>query len=122
MAKNDVAQAADGMCYIDGEHSYAHLWTLRRICPNKRQPRVSIMTWLQSLQNSLSLTLPSLCIGACCCLQVGKAEVPRSRFDSIGWAMLTVFQLLTTENWNNVLYSGRLWYFGQYIVCISWLA
>jgi len=24
----------------------------------------------------------------------------------VGWAMLTVLQLLTGENWNNVLYTG----------------
>jgi hypothetical protein len=28
---------------------------------------------------------------------------PRSHFDSIGWAFLTVFQVLTQENWNNVM-------------------
>ncbi|KAF6257951.1 Ion transport protein-domain-containing protein [Scenedesmus sp. NREL 46B-D3] len=38
--------------------------------------------------------------------QVGKASVPDSRFDNIGWALLTTFQLVTTENWNNVMYSG----------------
>lgn len=37
---------------------------------------------------------------------VGKADVPRSTFDSIFWAMLTIFQLLTGENWNNVMYDA----------------
>lgn len=31
--------------------------------------------------------------------QVGKAVVPDSRFDNIGWALITVFQIVTTENW-----------------------
>jgi len=31
--------------------------------------------------------------------QVGKAVVPESRFDNVGWAVLTVFQCITTENW-----------------------
>ena len=38
--------------------------------------------------------------------QVGKSNVPRSNFDNIGWALFTVFQVLTAENWNNVMYSG----------------
>lgn len=38
--------------------------------------------------------------------QVGKSQVPRSNFDNMGWAMLTVFQLLTGENWNTVMYDG----------------
>ncbi len=28
---------------------------------------------------------------------------PRSHFDSIGWSFLSVFQVLTEENWNNVM-------------------
>jgi hypothetical protein len=32
--------------------------------------------------------------------------VPTSNFDSIGWALLTIFQLHTTENWNSVMYDG----------------
>jgi hypothetical protein len=31
--------------------------------------------------------------------QVGKADVPDSRFDNIGHALVTVFQIITTENW-----------------------
>jgi hypothetical protein len=31
--------------------------------------------------------------------QVGKAAVPDSRFDNIGLALVTVFQIITTENW-----------------------
>jgi hypothetical protein len=31
--------------------------------------------------------------------QVGKAAIPNARFDNIGWALITVFQIITTENW-----------------------
>ena len=31
--------------------------------------------------------------------QTGKAVVPDSRFDNIGWAAITIFQVITTENW-----------------------
>jgi hypothetical protein len=56
--------------------------------------------------------------------QVGKASVPDSRFDNIGWALLTSFQLVTTENWNNVMYSGMaatspaaaLWFIAAIII------
>jgi hypothetical protein len=33
-------------------------------------------------------------------------EVPRHNFDSFLWAFVTVFQVLTGENWNEVLYDG----------------
>jgi hypothetical protein len=50
--------------------------------------------------------------------------VPDSRFDNIGWALLTAFQLVTTENWNNVMYSGMaatspaaaLWFIAAIII------
>ena len=35
------------------------------------------------------------------------AEIPRSNFDSLPWAMTTVFQILTGENWNSIMYDGR---------------
>ncbi|GIL93482.1 hypothetical protein Vretifemale_20877, partial [Volvox reticuliferus] len=37
---------------------------------------------------------------------VGKSQVPRANFDNLLWAMFTVFQLLTGENWNNIMYDS----------------
>ena len=34
------------------------------------------------------------------------ADVPRSHFDSFFWSFVTVFQILTGENWNTVMYDG----------------
>jgi len=34
-----------------------------------------------------------------------SAEVPRSNFDDFFWAMTTVFQVLSGENWNSVMYD-----------------
>jgi len=31
---------------------------------------------------------------------------PRANFDSFGWALITVFQILTGEDWNSVMYYG----------------
>jgi hypothetical protein len=31
---------------------------------------------------------------------------PRANFDSFGWAVITVFQILTGEDWNSVMYYG----------------
>lgn len=50
--------------------------------------------------------------------------MPDSRFDNIGWALLTTFQLVTAENWNNVMYSGMaatspaaaLWFIATIII------
>jgi hypothetical protein len=38
--------------------------------------------------------------------QVGKSDVPRSNFDNIGWALLSVFQLLTGEDWPSMVQNG----------------
>jgi len=32
--------------------------------------------------------------------------VPRANFETFGWSLVTVFQVLTGENWNEVLYNG----------------
>ncbi|RLN86576.1 hypothetical protein BBJ28_00004388 [Nothophytophthora sp. Chile5] len=36
----------------------------------------------------------------------GDVQVPRANFDSMLWSGVTVFQILTGENWNNVLFDG----------------
>ena len=36
-----------------------------------------------------------------------NAEIPRSNFDSFTHALVTVFQVLTGENWNSVMYDAR---------------
>ena len=35
----------------------------------------------------------------------GAANVPRSNFDNFFWSMVTVFQMLSGENWNAVMYD-----------------
>ncbi|GLC45300.1 Caveolin-2 [Pleodorina starrii] len=37
---------------------------------------------------------------------VGKSQVPRAHFDNVFWGIYTVFQLLTGEDWNSVMYDG----------------
>ncbi|GBG24665.1 Voltage-dependent L-type calcium channel subunit alpha-1S [Hondaea fermentalgiana] len=34
-------------------------------------------------------------------------ETPRANFDSFAWGFVTVFQVLTGENWNEVMYIGK---------------
>lgn len=34
------------------------------------------------------------------------SQVPRSNFDTLLWSALSVFQIITGENWNNVMYDG----------------
>jgi hypothetical protein len=33
-------------------------------------------------------------------------DKPRAHFDSLGWSFVTVFQVLTGENWNEIIYNG----------------
>ena len=35
----------------------------------------------------------------------GFESTPRANFNSFGWSMVTVFQVMTGENWNDVLYD-----------------
>ena len=37
---------------------------------------------------------------------VGESEVSRHNFDTFFWAFITIFQILTGENWNTVMYDG----------------
>lgn len=47
----------------------------------------------------------------------GDDGVPRGNFESFGWSLVTVFQVLTGENWNEVLYNGiQATSFGQGVV------
>jgi hypothetical protein len=34
------------------------------------------------------------------------SDQPRAHFDTLGWALITIFQLLSGENWNTVMYDG----------------
>ena len=38
--------------------------------------------------------------------EVEDEAKPRANFDSIGWAMLTVFQILTRDDWNSVMWHA----------------
>ena len=37
---------------------------------------------------------------------LGRSEYARHSFDNIFWAFITIFQILTGENWNEVMYDG----------------
>jgi hypothetical protein len=32
-------------------------------------------------------------------------QLPRNNFDSLLWSAVTVFQVITGENWNNIMYD-----------------
>ena len=37
---------------------------------------------------------------------LSQVDVPRANFDDLLWAFVTIFQILTGENWNTVMYDG----------------
>ena len=41
-----------------------------------------------------------------CNMEDGVRVCERKNFDSLLWAIITVFQVLTQEDWNEVLYNG----------------
>ena len=53
--------------------------------------------------------------------QGGFDEAPRANFNSFWWSMVTVFQVMTGENWNDVLYDCMRvdrWLGGMYMVTL----
>jgi uncharacterized membrane protein YgcG len=38
--------------------------------------------------------------------RLGRSDQPRHHFDDIFWGFVTIFQVLTGENWNEVMYDG----------------
>ena len=44
--------------------------------------------------------------GVECWAKVGWSHVARHNFDNIYWSVITIFQILTGENWNEVMYDG----------------
>ena len=44
--------------------------------------------------------------GVECWAKVGWSDVARHNFDNIYWSVITIFQILTGENWNEVMYDG----------------
>ena len=38
--------------------------------------------------------------------RLGESDQPRPNFDDIFWAFVTIFQVLTGEDWNAVMYDG----------------
>merc|ERR1719343_658543 len=32
--------------------------------------------------------------------------IPRAHFDNFGWGFVTIFQIMTGENWNAIMYAG----------------
>jgi hypothetical protein len=39
-------------------------------------------------------------------LVLDSGQVPRNNFDTLLWSAVTVFQIITGENWNSVMYDG----------------
>ena len=44
----------------------------------------------------------------------------RARFDGFAISMLTIFQFLTGENWNEAMYAG-IYYSGSFMICIYFI-
>ena len=68
-------------------------------------------------------------------LQEDDGSSPRSNFDTFGWSLVTVFQIIGGENWNEVMYTGidgkgwtatiyfvSLFMFGNYVLLNLFLA
>mmetsp|Transcript_86137 Transcript_86137/g.223875 ORF Transcript_86137/g.223875 Transcript_86137/m.223875 type:complete len:1894 (+) Transcript_86137:58-5739(+) len=47
--------------------------------------------------------------------------IPRAHFDNFGWGFVTIFQVMTGENWNTIMYAGMRaggWGFGFFYVIL----
>jgi len=47
--------------------------------------------------------------------------IPRAHFDNFGWGFVTIFQVMTGENWNTIMYAGMRaggWGFGFFYIIL----
>lgn len=49
-----------------------------------------------------------------------EAEIPRGHFDDLLWSFVTIFQVLTGENWNTIMYDG--WRAGGWMATIYFVS
>jgi hypothetical protein len=61
-------------------------------------------------------------------VRLGESYWPRHHFDDIYWSIVTIFQILTGENWNEVMYDAMratspiaALYFLFVLVCGNWV-
>lgn len=50
------------------------------------------------------------------------ADLPRENFETFGWSLVTVFQVISPENWNQDVfdaYHGVGWGGGKLVVCVG---
>ena len=102
--------------------------------------RKSIQTVMRSIEDVLNFTVVLILIIFVAALlgmgifggrykENGFEEVPRGNFNSLAWALITVFQVITGENWNEVMLTHMkidaglsviffvlLYSFGQFIL------
>jgi hypothetical protein len=102
--------------------------------------RKSIQTIMRSIEDVLNFTVVLMLVIFVAALlgmgifggrytESGFEEVPRGNFNSMSWALITVFQVITGENWNevmmvhmevdlilSVIFFVLVYSFGQYIL------
>ena len=88
---------------------------------------VSLMSSLKSIVSLIFLLFLFLIVFALLGMQafggrfIFDGEVPPSNFDRFASAILTVFQILTGEDWNMVMYDGvRAWSDGESDMAMFW--
>ncbi|TMW68744.1 hypothetical protein Poli38472_006212 [Pythium oligandrum] len=100
------------------------LFKLARYWPSLEKLLATIVSTIQEIGNFSVLLLLFMYIYALIGMQVfgnrfrfdeygypvshteSAAYIPRANFDTILWSMVTIFQVLTGENWTNMLFDG----------------
>ena len=82
---------------------------LETSCPNRKDCYVGC----ESAQADTWIAYDSGATGYCAkygdglyLARLGESDQPRHHFDDFFWAFITIFQVLTGENWNEVMYDG----------------
>ena len=79
---------------------------VRTACPNRKDCYVAYklrrLAWIEYA--SSRRLLPEMRGGETALAKLGMSDQPN--FDDFFWAFITIFQVLTGENWNEVLYDG----------------
>ena len=79
-------------------------------CPNRKDCYVAckasqVGTWIEYASGATGYCA-EYGSGGTALARLGASDQPRHHFDDFFWAFITIFQVLTGENWNEVMYDG----------------
>ena len=101
----------------------ARIFKMARKLQSLRNIVESLLVTLPKIGSMFFLLLIYMFISSVAGMQLLGQVLPheeRARFDGFAISMLTIFQFLTGENWNEAMYAG-IYYSGSFMICIYFI-